>query len=100
MLWAACRLGFFCFLRTGEIVAPGEREYDLAVHLTREDIAVDSWKNPTKLWVRLKQSKTDPFRKGILLHVGKTASDLCPVVAVMNYLLKKKRGHPSNNDEL
>ena len=37
--------------------------------------------------IRIKQSKTDPFRKGIDLHVGKTGSVLCPVAALLNYLV-------------
>ena len=39
------------------------------------------------LRVTLKQSKTDPFRKGICLFLGKTATNLCPVAAMLNYLV-------------
>ena len=34
----------------------------------------------------IKQTKTDPFRKGISLYMRKTSSDLCPVAAMLNYL--------------
>ncbi len=39
--------------------------------------------------VTIKQSKTDPFRKGIDLFIGKTESDLCPVAAILGYLVAR-----------
>ena len=42
--------------------------------------------------VTIKQSKTDPFRKGIKLYLGKTSTDLCPVKVVLNYLVVRGRG--------
>ena len=36
--------------------------------------------------VRIKQSKTDPFRKGVDLFLGRTGSDICPVAALLSYL--------------
>ena len=38
------------------------------------------------LRVRLKVSKTDPFRKGIDIFVGSTNTDLCPVSAILSFL--------------
>lgn len=35
----------------------------------------------------IKQLKTDPFRKGISFYVGNTSTDLCPVSAILNYLV-------------
>ena len=77
MLWAAACLCFFGFLRAGEITVPSEAEYDTGVHLNFPDIAVDSKHNPSLIRVHIKASKTDPFRKGIQLFVGKTENDLC-----------------------
>jgi len=31
--------------------------------------------------------KADPFRKGFTLFIGKVSSDLCPVSAMLAYLL-------------
>ncbi len=86
MLWAACCLGFFGFLRSGEMTVPSDHEFDPSVHLTRSDIAVDNQANPRVLQVFLKQSKTDPFRQGVHLYLGKTGTAICPVVAVLAYL--------------
>jgi len=36
--------------------------------------------------VRLKQSKTDPFRVGVSVFLGRTNTTLCPVAAVLAYL--------------
>ena len=88
MLWAAACLGFFGFLRAGEFTVPSDQGYDPKAHLSRGDIAVDNPTNPTLLRVTLKQSKTDPFRRGVNLFIGKTANDLCPVTAVLNHLIQ------------
>ena len=37
---------------------------------------------PTLVQVRIKASKTDPFRKGVVVYLGRTDNDLCPVGAV------------------
>lgn len=86
MLWAACCLAFFCFLRAGEMTVPSDQEFDPAIHLTKKDLALDNQIAPCTVRVRLKQSKTDPFRQGISLFVGRTGSDLCPVAAILAYL--------------
>ena len=87
MLWAACCLAFFGFLRVGEMTVPGDEAYDPAVHLSRSDIAMDNPAAPSVMRVSIKQSKTDPFRKGVDLFLGKTATELCPVAALLNYLV-------------
>ena len=63
---------------------PSDSEYDPAVHLGKQDLAVD---NPKLIRVQIKQSKTDPFRKGVDLFLGRTSSDLCPVTALLRYLV-------------
>ena len=46
MIWAACCLGFFGFLRAGEMTTPGDSEFDPAVQLSVADIAVDDAASP------------------------------------------------------
>lgn len=36
--------------------------------------------------MRLKKSKTDPFRKGVKITIGATRDGLCPVTAILAYL--------------
>ncbi len=86
MLWAACLLCFFGFLRSGEITIPDASSYDPSAHLNYSDIAVDNPLAPSIIQIRLKASKTDPFRQGVHIHIGKTSNQLCPVSAVLNYL--------------
>ena len=86
LIWAACCLCFFAFLRAGEMTTPDEGGYDPSVHLSYKDIAIDDPRRPSFIRVTIKQSKTDPFRKGVDLYVGRTNSDLCPVAALLSYL--------------
>ena len=65
---------------------PSEAGYDPGVHLNVSDVAVDSTSNPTFVQLRIKQSKTDPFRLGAKLVVGRTGTSLCPVAALLEYL--------------
>ena len=87
MLWAACCLAFFGFLRAGELTVPSDTAYDPKVHLNVSDIAADNPASPTVIRVSIKQSKTDPFRRGVHLFIGKTGTDLCPVNAMLRYLV-------------
>ena len=86
IIWAACCLCFCAFLRAGEMTIPSDGQYDASVHLNVSDISVDNIENPSMLQVRIKQSKTDPFRQGVNLCVGRTRTSLCPVAAVLSYL--------------
>ena len=81
LFWAACCLAFFGFLRCGEFTVPSQEAYDLDMHLSLADIALDEWNNPTVIQVTTKQSKTDPFRQGVDLYLGEDweghLSNLC-----------------------
>ena len=86
MLWAACCLCYYGFLRSGEITVPSETGYDSGVHLNMADISVDNAENPTVVKVKIKASKTDQFRKGVDLFIGRTYNQLCPIEALMAYI--------------
>ena len=83
MLWAACTLGFFAFLQSGEFTVTQDWG---GPRLTLADIQVDSRSNPTYLTVTLWNSKTDPFGQGCTSYVGRSRSLVCPVVALLAYL--------------
>ena len=91
MQWAACCVCFFAFLRVGEMTVPSDDGYDPTVHLSMQDVAPDDPRNPSLLQIRVKQSKTDPSRKGISLYVGRTFSVLCQVAALLDYLVARGR---------
>ena len=87
IIWAACCIGFFGFLRSGEFTVPSLEEYDPSIHLSLSDIALDSHTHPSILRIRLKRSKTDPFRFGVDTYMGKTQHPfLCSLVALIHYL--------------
>ena len=92
MLWAACCVGFFGFLRSGELTAPEKEEFDPKQHLTVKDIAIENLANPRTISIRIEQSKTDPFRQGVTIYLGRTDSMLCPVAALLSYLVLRGRG--------
>ena len=87
MLWSAFQLCFFGFLRSGEITIPNASAYDPSVHLNYADIACDNPSSPTMLRICIKASKTDPFRHGVNICIGNTSNSLCPVSALLNYLI-------------
>ena len=53
------------------------------------DVSVDSIKNPSVVKVRIKASKTDQFRRGVDIYVGRTHNQLCPVEALMTYVARR-----------
>ena len=80
MLWAAvCTCYFFIFLGSGEVVVPSDSDYDSSTHLSFGDVRVDSVDFPQYVEVRIKASKTDPFRQGVSVFLGWTDADLCPL---------------------
>ena len=86
MLWGAMNLCFFGFLRSGEICCPSESVYDPAWHLCLQDVAVDNIRYPSTIYIAIKASKTDPFRLGVTIAMGRTANRVCPVKALLPYL--------------
>ena len=86
LTWAACCVGFFGFLRCGEFLVPDGSDFDPNTHLSLSDISLDTSGNNWRFTLSLKVSKTDQFRKGALVVLGTTNSDLCPVAALLDYL--------------
>jgi hypothetical protein len=84
MLWAVMTLAFFGFLRIGEITC--NAVFDTKYHLTETDVSLLPKGSPQYMLIRIKSSKTDPFRQGQTIVVGKSHSSVCPVSAMMAYL--------------
>ena len=91
MLWAACTTCFFGFLSSGEITTPTTNDFDPTYHLTLEDIAIDDACLTMAVRLHIKASKTDPFRKGAHVFLGRTNDQLCPVAALLAYLAIRGR---------
>lgn len=68
-----------------------ESAFDKNRHLAMRDIMVGRLKEPTMLRIRIKASKTDSFRAGVDVFVGRTGEPLYPVTAVLNYLVARGR---------
>ena len=64
------------------------KEYDPEGYLSEGDVSLDSQSDPS---VVLNASKTDPFRKGVYVYLGKTGYELCPVAALTAYLAVRGR---------
>ena len=46
-------------------------------------MTLDSVSDSKVVQVKIKVSKTDPFRKGVTIYLGRTGDDLCPVAAIV-----------------
>ena len=88
MLWAAATM-FSGFLRAGEVIIPSDPTFNPSVHLSNTDISVDSHSSPTYIAVNIKVSKTDLFWHGVMIYLGRTHSQICPVAATLKYAVAR-----------
>ena len=85
MFKAATSLAFFALLRSSEYVCRFRTRYDSRFCLSREDI----WFNRSFsiMFVRIKASKTDPFRAGCIVRVARLpGNNCCPIELMLDYL--------------
>ena len=66
---SVCRV--FWLPPAGEFMVPSETAYDPGTHL---------------VWLSIKQSKTDPFRQGVDIFLGRSGTSICPVQALIQYI--------------
>ena len=92
MFWGACCLAFFGFLRSAEFTLQPGTVFSSSHHLSVADVTVDRRNNPSSIQVCIKASKTDPFRNGCLITLGRGLPPVCPVEAMLNYL-ELRGGH-------
>ena len=74
-------MGFFGFLIAGEFTVDSLQYLDPDTHLTPREVSVDSRVRPSSISLHIKQSKTDPFRRGTAMYMGRTVNVLCPPAA-------------------
>ena len=86
MIWAACCTAYFGLLRFSEFTTSSPHHINFSL---LSDVAVDNRAAPQVVRITLKQSKTDQFRQGAYVHLGKTSHQVCPVEALVHYLARK-----------
>ena len=84
--YGPCCVAFFGFLRSGELTVAESGEFDPGQHWRCEQ-KVDNTEKPTCVSLQIKQSNTDPFRRGVSFHLHQTNLPLCPVGALLAYLV-------------
>ena len=91
MLWAAATACFFGFFHSGEITVPSRNAYNPKAHLSWGDVTVGSHSSPSIVRVHLKWMKCDQFGKGVDVFIGRTNDDICPVVALLTYMVQRRQ---------
>ena len=95
MMWAACCTAFFGLLHSGEFTVASLHQYDPVTDLSLLDISLNDRHVSKVVRLHIKQSKTDIYRKGIYIYLGRTDHNiiLCPVQAIVSYLAIRGK-HP------
>ena len=93
MIWTACCLAFFGFLRVSEFTVPGDNLFDESSDLSFNSTSIDNRDDPKQLKLIIKQSKTDPFRRGVNIYLGATSNIICPLRGILPYLVLRDN-HP------
>ena len=86
MLLSAVLLAFFGLLRVSEYTSPALSRSDPNA-LNLDDVTVDTVRDVAK--IRIKKSKTDPFRIGVTLRICGISHPLCPVKALRRFLVRR-----------
>ena len=89
MIQAAVSLAFFGLLRGSEFTSPRIGGWDPSVGLGRTDVIFV--RRPPSMVIRIKASKTDPFRLGCSLRLVSLRVPVCSVQAMRAYLRLPRR---------
>ena len=88
ILWSAMIIAFFAFLRSSEL---------LAIALRRSDVTIlDDRSDPPTFGLRIRSSKTDPFRHTVTVHIAPSshATFLCTSKALVGLINLPYITHP------
>lgn len=83
MLKSAALLAFFGLLRASEYLSQSSAKYDPQNTLSSQDISFA--RDMTHASIRIKQSKTDPFRQGCSIKIWALNNAWCPVLSLHAY---------------
>ena len=87
MLTAAVLVAFYGLLRVSEYTCPSQSSYDADTHLLLSDLSLN-WGRRVVL-LRIKKSKTDPFRQGVTIRIAFLNHLWCPVRALLRYIRRR-----------
>ena len=83
--WAAFTLAFFGFLRASEVTCDSS-SFAPTAHICLRDITfILNTESPNHMLVSTTQFKTNPFRKGCTLTIGRSTNSICSVMATRDY---------------
>jgi hypothetical protein len=86
VFWVISCTTFFGFFRLGELLLPSVSEFNDRLHLAWGNVALDHPSQPTMVRINLKRSKTNQSGRGCHVIVGRTATELCPISAILSYI--------------
>ncbi|CAC5412961.1 unnamed protein product [Mytilus coruscus] len=95
MLRTACIVAFYGFLRCDEFTVSKAAQFDPDINLCIEDVVFHT----DLVVLKLKQSKTDPFRKGINIQLHKLGQLICPYKTLLEYIQVRKEFSPINQTD-
>ena len=75
VLWFFFSFVFLFFLRAGEFTT--NSPFDPSIHLGLSDVQADTLVDPTCFRIHIKCSKTDPFRVGCDVYIGRGNDLVC-----------------------
>ena len=90
MLETVCIVAFYAFLRCGEFTC--RSRFDPTTNLSIQDISVQE----DHAILTLKQSKTDPFRRGVQIKLFCVGSSICPKCQLHEYLALRTAVFPTS----
>ena len=83
-LRTAASVAFFGLLRCSEYTCASSTQFDPLVDLMVRNVTIA--KNMSIMSLRIKASKTDPFRVGCVVRIGRVDNDLCAVRLMHRYI--------------
>ena len=96
LLEAMSTVAFFGFLRCGEFTVDSCERFDPAFNLCISDM---TFLNDT-VHLRLKISKTDPFRQEVTIKLFETGNIICPFKICCRYMKERLKNNPSAEEPL
>ena len=84
-LEAAFCTAFFGFLWSSKLTVPYQDAYYPSVHLSVQDVSVIT--HNVHIYRISSKRSTIPFCQGVSIYLGKTDSNVCPVTAILLYVL-------------